>query len=173
MIQSSSAQISPEMRTLTAIPIAGAKSLSRRSSQTGEDTVPPRRSGIRAGLTVAMRPGLRRSDNERGVRRQWRVPANQPRRQILAAAFRAAPTKVVFSMWDDEADLTRSIDETISSQASSPQGSCGRMETFDKPSKTCWVPALLFIVSLCPAHRKRRLLGTGRIFEVQKWMWDD
>jgi len=39
------------------------------------------------------------------------------------------------------------------------------MEAFDQPSKTCWVLAPLFIISLCPAHPKRRLLWTH--FEVQ------
>ena len=73
-------------------------------------------------------------------------------------------------MWDEEANLTRSIGDTIFSQASFQQGSCGRMEAFDQPSKTCRVLAPLFIISLCPAHPKRRLLGAH--FEVQGWVWD-
>jgi hypothetical protein len=66
MSQISNAQISPEMTRLTAIPVAGLSASPRSSSQSGDGPASPRKSGIRAGLTLSIRPGLRRSNGSGG-----------------------------------------------------------------------------------------------------------
>jgi hypothetical protein len=61
MIQISTAQNNPEMRTPVTIPLTGASSLSGGSADSNNDALLPRNNGIRAGLTLPLRSGLRRS----------------------------------------------------------------------------------------------------------------
>ena len=61
MTQTISAQIGMEMRTPIARPATEAKSYCRRSPWSGDGAAPSRNSGNRTGLTLSMRPGLRRS----------------------------------------------------------------------------------------------------------------